>query len=199
MTFQQFQDYTARVYQRDQDFDSTQTDRHARHRHLEPVSAQFLASLVIGKSANAVLEIGTSTGYSTLWLAYALDCLAAKKPTNFISLDVDSKRLATAKQHLQNLQLAQLVQLHQADAKAFLAQSTNPYDLIFLDAERQFYGEYVADLKRLLSVSAILIVDNVISHAPEVTEFLAQFEHEPAFLCTTLPIGAGLFMAVRQP
>lgn len=54
------------------------------------------------------------------------------------------------------------------------------------------------DLKRLLIFQSILVVDNVISHADEVAEFLAEFETDESFLCSTLPIGAGLFLVVKQ-
>jgi predicted O-methyltransferase YrrM len=96
------------------------------------------------------------------------------------------------------LNLNDSVSVQQADAKDFLAQADKPFDMIFLDAERQFYMDYAADLVRLLDFGSALIVDNVISHAAEVADFLAYFEQDNSLLCTTLPIGAGLFMAVKQ-
>lgn len=200
MNFEKFKTYTDTLYQIDKAYDDAQADRLARHRHLEPESAQFLASLVIGKNAQNILEIGTSTGYSTLWLAYALQQLNenGKKSAKLTSIELDNQRLLTAKNHLLALQLNEFVNLQQADAKDFLAQSQETFDVIFLDAERTFYGEYVADFKRLLKFGNVLVVDNVLSHASEVREFLAEFESENSFLCTTLPIGAGLFVAVKQ-
>lgn len=197
--YQKFKTYTTHLYQIDSEYDATQTDRLARHRHLEPESAQFLASLIISNHASNVLEIGTSTGYSTLWLAYALQQLneTGKKSVKLTSIELDNQRLLTAKNHLLALQLSEFVNLQQADAKDFLAQSQESFDMIFLDAERTFYGEYVADFKRLLKFGNVLVVDNVVSHAGEVREFLAEFESDNSFLCTTLPIGAGLFMAVK--
>lgn len=195
-----FKNYVDKLYQIDSEFDATQTDRLTRHRHLEPESAQFLASLIISNHATHILEIGTSTGYSTLWLAYALAQLSknGKNTAKLASIELDNQRLLTAKNHLLALQLSEFVTLQQADAKEFLAQSQENFDMIFLDAERAYYGEYVADFKRLLQFDNMLIVDNVVSHASEVTDFLAEFEKDSSFLCTTLPIGAGLFMAVKQ-
>lgn len=196
----QFRKYVDKLYQIDSEFDATQTDRLARHRHLEPESAQFLASLIISHNAKNILEIGTSTGYSTLWLAYASAQLSknGKMPAKLTSIELDNQRLLTAKNHLLALQLNEFVTLQQADAKDFLAQSQESFDMIFLDAERAYYAEYVTDFKRLLQFGNMLIVDNVISHANEVTDFLAEFESDDSFLCTTLPIGAGLFIAVKQ-
>lgn len=199
--FEKFKIYTDTLYQTDKAYDDAQTNRLARHRHLEPESAQFLASLVIGKHAQHVLEIGTSTGYSTLWLAYALQQINAQNvaiTAKLTSIELDDKRLLTARNHLRTLQLEQNVTLQQVDAKDFLAQSFENFDVIFLDAERQFYGDYIADLKRILPFGGVLVVDNVVSHADDVVDFLAQFQDDDNFLCSTLPIGAGLFLAVKQ-
>ena len=70
--------------------------------------------------------------------------------------------------------------------------------MIFLDAERQFYHDYLKGLHQVLGVGSVLIVDNVISHCDDVGEFLAAFKNDPRYICHTLDIGAGLFMAVRQ-
>lgn len=198
--FHAFRQYVDSLYAIDQAFDHSQTDRLARHRHLEPVSAQFLASLIISRDARQVLEIGTSTGYSTLWLAYALTQLHThhQAAVNLTSIELDAKRLLTAKNHLTTLQLNDFTQLIQADAKQFLADCPATFDVIFLDAERACYLDYVQDLKRLLPFGSVLIVDNVISHGEELAAFLTQFDRDPSFLCTTLPIGAGLLMAVKQ-
>lgn len=101
--YQKFKTYTTHLYQIDNEYDATQTDRLARYRHLEPESAQFLASLIISNHASNVLEIGTSTGYSTLWLAYALQTI--NFPSQFVSIDIDNDRLLQAKEHLAKLNL----------------------------------------------------------------------------------------------
>lgn len=201
MSYQVFKAYTDRLYQIDKAFDDSQTDRLYRHRHLEPDSAAFLASLIISKRANSVLEIGTSTGYSTLWLAYALAQINVNREdiqATLMSIDIDEWRLLTARNHLRTLQLEHNITLQQVDAKDFLSQTSAHFDVIFLDAEREFYPDYVADLKRVMTFGDMLIVDNVISHADEVAKFLTAFQHDTNFLCSTLSIGAGLFIAVRQ-
>lgn len=200
INYTNFLNYTDTLYKTDKAFDDSQTDRLNRHRHLEPDSAEFLASLIISKNAQNILEIGTSTGYSTLWLAYALRQINHNSQSNasLTSIDIDEWRLLTARNHLRTLQLDNHVTLQQVDAKDFLSQSTERFDVIFLDAERQFYNDYVTDFKRLMKFGDVLIVDNVVSHADEVVEFLVQFEDDDNYLCSTLPIGAGLFLAVKQ-
>ncbi|MFW2177167.1 MULTISPECIES: O-methyltransferase [unclassified Moraxella] len=201
INYKNFLTYTHTLYQTDKAYDDSQADRLARHRHLEPDSAEFLASFVISKNVKNVLEIGTSTGYSTLWIAYALHQINAQPQdpsASLTSIDIDEWRLLTARNHLRTLRLEDAVTLQQVDAKDFLHQSNERYDMIFLDAERKFYGEYVADLKRLMRFGDVLVVDNVVSHADEVVDFLAEFQQDDSYLCSTLPIGAGLFIAVKQ-
>lgn len=151
MSFAHFKAYTDRLYQIDKAFDDAQPNRLNRHRHLEPDSAEFLASLVISKRAKNMLEIGTSTGYSTLWLGYALAQINRANTADtatLTSIDIDEWRLLTARNHLRTLQFDHNITLQQVDAKDFLRQSTAHFDVIFLDAERRFYGDYVADLDR---------------------------------------------------
>jgi len=85
------------------------------------------------------------------------------------------------------------------DAADYLADGTEPFDLILLDAERGSYVSYWQDLKRLLQSSgSTLIVDNVISHAAEVKEFLELIKDDEDYMSTILPIGAGLCMVVLK-
>ena len=196
-TFDQshFLSYCQSLYEADKSYDAIQTNRLDRHRHLEPEAAQFLASLVMIKHPKQVLEIGTSTGFSTLWLAYAL---RQHSDACFISLDIDEQRSQIAKEHLQAVGLDALVELQVQDALVFLQQNHQPFDMIFLDAERQYYATYTKYLHQSLSMGSVLIVDNVISHSAQVETFLAAFKTDSRYLCHTVDIGAGLFLAVRQ-
>jgi predicted O-methyltransferase YrrM len=190
-----FLSYCQSLYDTDKAYDSEQANRLNRHRHVEPDSAKFLASIAMIREPHKVLEIGTSTGFSTLWLAYGL---RHQSNVDFISLDIDKSRSNTAKQHLQNVGLSSLVRFIVQDAFVFLSKTEDVFDLVFLDAERQFYSNYTERLHKVLSVGSVLIVDNVLSHSDEVCEFLAEFINNPRYICHTLDIGAGLFMAVRQ-
>ncbi|AMT97535.1 MULTISPECIES: O-methyltransferase [Psychrobacter] len=190
-----FLSYCQSLYNKDRAYDVEQTDRLNRHRHVEPDSAQFLANIAMIRKPNKVLEIGTSTGFSTLWLAYGLrHC----PNVGFISLDIDKTRSDVAKSHLQAVGLSTLVDLKVQDASDYLSQNREIFDFIFLDAERKFYSDYTEYLHCALTIGSVLIVDNVISHSGEVNQFLAVFKNDKRYICHTLDIGAGLFMAVRQ-
>lgn len=190
-----FLSYCQNLYDADNTYDSEQTDRLDRHRHLDPESARFLASLVMMQKPKEVLEIGTSTGFSTLWLAYGL---RHHSHAHFISLDIEKSRSDIAKRHLQAVGLSDLVDIRVQDALEFLTQNRKTFDFVFLDAERQFYCDYTEDLHRALTIGGVLVVDNVLSHREEVCQFLAAFTDDNRYICHTLEIGSGLFMAMRQ-
>ena len=179
------------LYQRFQEHDSTQADRIARFRNIEPESAQFLAQLVYIQQPQQILEIGTSTGYSTLWLAYAAQQVNARLTT----LEIDAERSQQATSHLADFNLSNGVEFWVGDAAEYLKQSQAIFDFILLDAERDAYVDYWLDLKRLMCVSSgVLVVDNVLSHADQVTDFIAIIQQDEQFNLSTLAIGAGLLV-----
>ena len=179
------------LYQRFQEHDSTQADRIARFRNIEPESAQFLAQLVHIQQTQQILEIGTSTGYSTLWLAYAAQQVNARLAT----LEIDAERSQQAASHLADFNLSNGVEFWVGDAAEYLKQSQAIFDFILLDAERDAYVDYWPDLKRLMCVSrGVLVVDNVLSHADQVTDFIARIQQDEQFNLSTLAIGAGLLV-----
>lgn len=175
--------------------DDTQKDRLQRYRNIEPDSAQFLAMQIRIQKSKKVLEIGTSIGYSTLWLADALQVTQGQLTT----LEIDAARSQQAQQFAQEFGLDSLIQFWVGDAKKYLAECTEKYDLILLDAERDAYVDYWSDLKRLLSKQGgVLIVDNVISHAEEVKTFTQLVKEEGNYLVSTLSLGAGLLLITAK-
>ena len=187
--------YFDQLYQSYRRDDAAQTDRLQRWRSIEPESAQFLALLVLVKRAQNVLEIGTSGGYSTLWLADALEQTGGR----LITLDIDAARQQAAMRHLAANGLQNRVQAVCGDAGAFLAGNWEVYDLILLDAERPAYCGYWPHLADALAeAGSTLVVDNVLSHAEQVADFVELVAADQRFTHSILPVGAGLMMVVRQ-
>ena len=190
-----FQHYMQALYQNFTAFDAQQTDRIQRYRNVEPESALFLAMQIHIQQSKEILEIGTSTGYSTLWLAHA----AQQTQGRVTTLEIDPARTAQAQQHAQELGLDDVIDFCVGDAEKYLAKVTQQYDFIFLDAERDAYVGYWAFLQKMLNpCGGVLIVDNVISHAAQVKCFIELIENDPRFISMTLPIGAGLYMVCSQ-
>lgn len=179
------------LYQSFIKYDATQCDRIKRYRNIEPDSAQYLAMQIRIQQSKKVLEIGTSTGYSTLWLADAVQVTEGRITT----LEIDEERTIKAKAYAQDFELDHLVDFWVGDAFDFLAQTQEKYDFILLDAERDQYLKYWPYLSEIMNKQGgVLFVDNVISHTAEVKTFLQAVKNDQRFLTTTLSLGAGLFM-----
>ena len=186
-----FQQRMQELYQNFIKFDALQTDRIQRYRNIEPDSALFLAMQIRIQQSKSILEIGTSTRYSTLWLADA----AQETQGHVTTLEIDQSRTTQAKQYAQELVLDHVIDFWVGNAQTFLENSAKQYDFILLDAERDAYVDYWIFLQKMIHPQGgVLIVDNVISHAEEVKHFIELVENDGRFISTTLSIGAGLFM-----
>lgn len=175
--------------------DAQQADRLLRYRNIEAESAKLLSQFIRMQQAKAILEIGTSTGYSTLWLAEAAQATGGQVTT----VEIDAKRSAEAKRHVAELELSEIVQFWVGDAADYLKEAQETFDFILLDAERNAYENYWPDLKRLIKPKGgVLIIDNVISHAAEVKSFLELIKNDQNFMSSILPVGAGLCMVILK-
>ena len=195
MTSAVFLQRIADLYDEFKQHDARQSDRLRRYRNIEAESAKLLGMLVRTQQSKQILEIGTSTGYSTLWLAEAAKSAGGKVQT----LEINAFRSAQTKKYAEEFGLESFIDFWVGDASDYLAQATESYDLILLDAERGCYVSYWNDLKRLLQFSGnTLIVDNVISHAAEVKDFLELIKADENYMSTILPVGAGLCLVVLK-
>jgi predicted O-methyltransferase YrrM len=175
--------------------DAVHADRLDRFRNVEPDTAELLGVLIRATGAQRILELGTSNGYSTIWLADAAQDTGGR----VLSVDVDAGRTELARANLAAAGLGDHVELRTQDAGAILAGAPDgAWEFVFLDAERPAYPGYLPDLVRTLAPRGLLAIDNVRSHAQELVEFTALIEREPRLTQTVVPVGAGLRLAVRD-
>jgi predicted O-methyltransferase YrrM len=174
--------------------DATEADRLRRRRNLEPDAAGLLTVVLRAAGARRVVEIGTSNGYSAIWLADA----AADIDGRVVSVDVEEWPLV--QDNLDRAGVSSTVDRVIADGGAYLAGlADGAVDLLFLDAERVEYVAWWPHPARVLRPGGILAVDNVLSHPDEVAEFLALVELDGRFVGTTAAVGKGLYLAWRGP
>ena len=187
----EFERFMQELYEKFHRHDLKQADRLHRYRNIEPESGRFLSMLIRAQQSKSILEIGTSTGYSTLWLAEA----ARQTQAMITTLEVDAERVTQAKQYATEIDFADLINFKVIDAQVYLEAEQELFDFILLDAERDDYVSYWPHLSRLLKAKGgLLVVDNVISHAAEVEEFIALIQQDPRFIMSIVLIGAGLLM-----
>ena len=174
--------------------DEREPDRLRRRRNLEPDSAELLALVVRAAGARRIVEIGTSNGYSTIWLADA----AADTGGNVVTVDVEE--WPGVRDNLDRAGVAATVDFLLSDGGAYLAGLADAsVDLLFLDAERVEYPGWWPHPVRVLRTGGVLAVDNVLSHPDEVAEFLGLVGADGRFVGTTAAVGKGLYLGWRGP
>ena len=162
--------------------------------NITPDTGQLLRILVRATGACRILEVGTSNGYSTMWLAWA----ASETGGHVTTLERLPEKVELAQANFERSGLAPWITIRQGVALETLATLDGPFDLIFLDADRASYLEYLDLLLPLLEVGGLLVTDNVVSHADQVTEFLARLKNDPSLDSVTVPVGNGEELTYRR-
>ena len=175
--------------------DAAEADRLRRWRVLERAAGQCLWALALTGNAQRVLEIGTSQGVSTLWLADAVGATGGR----VTSVDADSDAQRAAAANLREAGVLDRVKLVASDGGEALAETADgAVDLLFLDAERTEYASWWPHPYRVLRPGGLLVVDNALSHPDEVAPLQALLEREPELRTLTLEVGKGELVAVRR-
>jgi predicted O-methyltransferase YrrM len=174
--------------------DATQEDRLNRWRVLEPDAGRFVWFLAQTVGARNIVEIGTSRGVSTLYLADAARTMGGR----VLSYDTDPDAQRDALANLTDAGLAEHVELRLEDGgKALAAVGDGEVDLLFLDAERTEYPSWWPHPVRVLRSGGVLVADNALSHPDEIAPLRELLLRDLAAV-TTLDIGKGELVALRR-
>jgi predicted O-methyltransferase YrrM len=174
--------------------DNATAERPRRMLNITRDTGEFLSVLVQATSAQRVLEIGTSNGYSTLWLASAARATGGAVTT----VEIADYKVGLARQNFSRSGLAASITLVQDDAGRMLKRAGDAsFDLVFLDAERPEYPGWWLHLKRVLRPGGLLVVDNATSHPEQMAPFVALVKADADFTTSLVPVGNGEFLAVK--
>jgi predicted O-methyltransferase YrrM len=173
--------------------DARTSERPRMMLNLDPSSAQLLSILVRAGGVTRAVEIGTSNGYSTIWIAWSI----APADGRIVSIDRNPDKHVLARENLRRANLLDRVELRTGDAAEIVRQLSGPFDLVFLDADRRKFPEIVHILLPKLAPKVLLIADNVLSHPEEIAEYLKLVSSLADFQHTTVPVGKGLSIAYR--
>ena len=175
--------------------DAVAAERPRRMLNITRDTGEFLGILVRATLARRVLEIGTSNGYSTLWLAEAARAVGGSVTT----VEASEFKARLAEENFSRSGLAARIELIRDDAERVLARSeSSAFDLLFLDSERIEYPGWWPDVRRLLRPGGLLVVDNATSHEAEMAPFLALVRADSRFASALVPVGNGEFVAVKE-
>ena len=174
--------------------DAVQSERSSKLLNITPETGAFLALLLKEAKPRRILEIGTSNGYSTIWLARA----SASFASSFVSVDSLIEKTSLAKYNLAEVGLVDSVELITMDAGVYLKEAANQsFDFVFLDASRRHYVNWWPNLKRVLNWG-ILVVDNALSHEEEMRPVLNLIRSDIELDQVILPIGKGQLIVTRK-
>ena len=174
--------------------DAATNERPRRMLNITRDTGEFLSVLVRATGARRVLEIGTSNGYSTLWLAEAARAIRGVVTT----IEFSEYKVGLASANFTRSGLLPFITLIHDDAGRLLQRSDpSAYDLIFLDSERPEYPGWWPHLRRVLRPGGSLIVDNATSHVEEMAPFVALVTADAEFATCLVPVGKGEFLAVK--
>jgi predicted O-methyltransferase YrrM len=179
-----------------QSHDRKTADHSQKMLNITRDTGEFLSVLVRATGARRVLELGTSNGYSTLWLASATRANGGLVTT----AELSDFKLGLASSNFAKSGLASSITLLHEDAGRVLARSAaDSFDFVFLDTDRSRYVGWWPDLKRVLRPRGILVVDNATTHPQEVAAFIDLIKADSDFATCVVSIGNGEFVAVKAP
>jgi predicted O-methyltransferase YrrM len=163
-----------------------------------PEAGAFLYLLAISAGASRFLELGTSVGYSTLWMAAA----ARRNGGHVTSLDTSANKTAQAQDNLAQAGLAERVTCHTTDALAYLAGTDERYDFVLIDIWKDMYVPSLEAVAPLLLPGGIILADNMTfpeSAQQHAQAYRARVQSMTDFDSMLVPIGNGLEFSRRRP
>ncbi len=125
--------------------------------NIPAVDGQLLYNLIIKGNYKSALEIGTSTGHSGIWIAWALSKTGGK----LITIDIDKGRHNIAVENFKKAGLSEYIDARLADAHTLVKELKGPFDFVFSDADKGWYKNYFLDVDPKLIVGGCFTAHNI--------------------------------------
>lgn len=125
--------------------------------NIDEIDGKYLYDLILKKKYKSALEIGTSTGRSTIWIAWALSKTGGK----LITVEIDERRYRKALENFKEAGLSDYIDARLADAHDLVKELKGPFDFIFCDADKGWYKNYFIDLSPKLKVGGCYTAHNI--------------------------------------
>ena len=176
---------------------------------VPPETAAFLKVLIHLHKPERILEAGTAIGYSANIMASAMP-----EGGNIDTIEIDEETAEIAQQNIRIMGLEKRIRVLVGDALEIMQCITSTYDMIFLDAAKGQYSEYLTEALRLLRTGGLLVSDNVlykglvtqvqpVAHkhrtiAVKLREYLYEICHDDRLQTAIIPIGDGMAVSVKK-
>jgi predicted O-methyltransferase YrrM len=163
-----------------------------RSRAVARTTGQFLFGLVAPQWDCEVLEVGASRGYSSLWLAAGVRYFGG----HLTSLENDPAKVAAWRANIAEAGLEESADLIEGDASETIPGIEDVFDIVFLDAEKDDYERLFQVARRKVEPGALVIADNVLSHAETLGAYVEARQSDPSLESVTVPLDRGLEISV---
>ena len=164
-------------------------------------TAQFIYSQVILKKPSLVLELGTSGGYSTLWIAKAVNDSIGESNASIHTIEFSEDRFNIAKENFENVQTENIIQ-HQGKIepviKSWSDEGFGKIDFLFIDADRPAYTYHFRIIEPNLNKGALIIADNILDKPEKAQEFVDYMMNNSDFYSTVFDFDNGLLFAIKK-
>jgi predicted O-methyltransferase YrrM len=164
-----------------------------RYTNIAPENGQFLSILIRSIQARNVLEVGTSNGYSTIWLAAALKETGGR----LISLEFDRERAKEAQAHLQEVGLDGIVEVRVGNALDEIPKCDATFDLVFLDAEKNEYRRYLELALPNIRPGGLIVADDTVTMRDEMPDYIDFVFSTPLLHSVDIPLDDGIILSYR--
>lgn len=141
---------------------------------------QVLYDLVVRNKYRSALEIGTSTGHSTIWIAWAL----SKTGGRLTTLEIDPERQKQAIENLEAAGLRDFVDFKLGDAHQLVKELEGPFDFVFSDADKTWYIQYFKDIDPKLKSGGRFAAHNVLQDISGIREYMEFIQQQPGYETT---------------
>ena len=163
--------------------------------NISRTTAEFIYNWIVDGNIQSVIEVGTSNGYSGIWIGKAL----TKTGDKLTTIEFYDKRLDIAKSNFEKCGVSDLITTKKGDAATVLEYLPPDYkiDFAFVDANKRQYVDFFKLIDPHLVKGGYIACDNVISHAQKVQTFLDAIDKNPNYENVVLPLPAGLSLGKK--
>jgi len=162
------------------------TDHKRRLRQIPPETGRFIALLAASAPDGKLIEIGTSGGYSTLWLALA--CRETSR--RLTTFEILKEKAELARETFRVAEVLDVIDLVEGDAREYLEKHER-ISFCFLDPEKEVYGECYEKVIPNMVGGGLLVADNAISHQEVLGPFIERALNDERVDALVVPIGSG--------
>lgn len=163
--------------------------------NIPEADARILFDLIVESGYERALEIGTSTGYSAVWMAWAL----SKNNGSLVTIEIDEGRYREAMRNFEKAGLSAYVDARLADAHELVPNLEGPFDFVFVDADKDWYSRYFLDLLPKINPGGCFAAHNVSNQLRGINEFLDTIGNTPGVETRFVhESGSGLSVTCKQ-